>query len=40
MLDQWEIEVTGAGRIFYLLDRDKHTVRITRATTGHPKATE
>ena len=40
VLDQWEIEVTGAGRIFYLLDRDKHTVRVTKATPGHPKATE
>lgn len=40
VLDQWEIEVTGAGRIFYLLDRDKRTVRITKATPGHPKGTE
>ena len=39
-LEQWEIEVTGAGRIFYLLDKDKHTVRITKAQAGHPKATE
>lgn len=40
MLEQWEIEVTGGGRIFYLLDRDKHTVRITKAGPGHPKATD
>jgi hypothetical protein len=39
-LEQWEIEVTGAGRIFYLLDKDKHAVWITKAATGHPKATE
>lgn len=39
-LDQWEIEVTGAGRIFYLLDRDKHTIWITKASPGHPKGTE
>jgi hypothetical protein len=39
-LEQWEIEVTGAGRIFYPLDKDKHAVRITRAETGHPKVTE
>jgi hypothetical protein len=39
-LEQWEIEVTGAGRIFYLLDKDKHTVRVVRASTGHPKVTE
>jgi hypothetical protein len=39
-LEQWEIEVTGAGRIFYLGDRDKHTTWITTAQTGHPKVTE
>lgn len=39
-LEQFEIEVTGAGRIFYLLDKDKHTVRIVRAAPGHPKSTE
>jgi hypothetical protein len=39
-LQQWEIEVTGAGRIFYLLDNDKHTVRIVKAGTGHPKVTD
>lgn len=39
-LDRWEIEVTGGGRIFYLLDRDKHTVRIEVAGTGHPKVTD
>jgi len=39
-LEQWEIEVTGAGRIFYLLDKDKRAVRITKAETGHPKVTE
>jgi hypothetical protein len=39
-LDRWEIEVTGGGRIFYLLDREKHTVRIEVAGTGHPKVTD
>jgi hypothetical protein len=39
-LDRWEIEVTGGGRIFYLLDRAKHTVRIEVAGTGHPKVTD
>jgi hypothetical protein len=39
-LEQWEIEVTGGGRIFYLLDKDKRTVRIVQAGTGHPKVTE
>jgi hypothetical protein len=39
-LDQWEIEVTGGGRIFYLLDSDKRTVWIVKAGTGHPKVTD
>jgi hypothetical protein len=37
---QWQIEVTGGGRIWYLLDADRHTVWITRAGVGHPKATD
>ena len=39
-LDRWEIEVTGGGRIFYLLDREKHTVRVEVAGTGHPAITD
>ena len=39
-LEQWEIEVTGGGRIFYLVDDDRHTVWVVLASTGHPKATE
>lgn len=40
ILDQWQIEVTGGGRIFYLVDDDKRTVWVVHAGTGHPKATE
>lgn len=39
-LERWEIEVTGGGRIFYLLDKDKHVVRLERAGPGHPKITD
>jgi len=39
-LPQWEIEVTGGGRIFYLLDEERHTVWVKTASTGHPKVTE
>jgi hypothetical protein len=39
-LAQWQIEVTGGGRIWYLLDEDKRTVRVQMASTRHPKATE
>lgn len=39
-LEQWQIEVTGGGRIHYVIDDDKHTVFIRAASTGHPKKTE
>ncbi len=39
-LDHWQIEVTGAGRVWYLVDADKATVWIDYAGPGHPKTTE
>jgi CubicO group peptidase (beta-lactamase class C family) len=39
-LDQWQYEVTGGGRIWYLVDPDEQTVWITYAGTTHPKATD
>jgi hypothetical protein len=39
-LPQWQIEVTGGGRIWYLLDEDKHVVWVKMASSGHPKQTE
>jgi hypothetical protein len=39
-LEQWQYEVTGGGRIWYLVDIDKNTVWITYAGAGHPKATD
>ena len=38
--DHWQIEVTGGGRIWYLVDADKATVWIDYAGPGHPKASE
>jgi hypothetical protein len=38
--EQWQIEVTGAGRIWYAIDDERRTVWVTLAATGHPKATE
>lgn len=37
---QWQIEVTGGGRVWYLFDAKRKTCWIARATTGHPKETE
>lgn len=37
--DHWQIEVTGGGRVWYLVDPDKATTWIVYAGPGHPKAT-
>ncbi|MFJ8737848.1 hypothetical protein ACIRL2_00610 [Embleya sp. NPDC127516] len=39
-LERWRYEVTGGGRIWYLLDDVNHIAWITYAGTGHPKATD
>lgn len=39
-LDQWQYEVTGAGRIWYAVDEETRTLWVTHASTGHPKVTE
>jgi hypothetical protein len=38
--DHWQIEVTGGGRVWYLVDKDKATIWIDYAGPGRPKATE
>jgi hypothetical protein len=38
--DHWQIQVTGGGRIWYLVDPDKATIWIDYAGPAHPKATE
>jgi hypothetical protein len=39
-LDQWQYEVTGAGRLWYCIDDARRVVWLTDAMVGHPKATE
>jgi hypothetical protein len=39
-LPQWQIEVLGGGRIWYLHDEVRKIVWMTQASVGHPKATE
>ena len=39
-LEQWQYEVTAAGRIWYCPDDAIMTVFITRAGGGHPKETD
>jgi hypothetical protein len=39
VLQRWQIEVTGSGRIWYFIDPDEHTVWIDYAGCGHPRQT-
>ena len=39
-LEQWQYEVTGAGRVWYCIDDETCTVWITLASTGHPSKTD
>ena len=39
-LEQWQFEVTGAGRVWYCIDDERRRVVLTLATTRHPKQTE
>lgn len=40
VLEQWQYEVTGAGRIWYCIDDERRVVYLTLATLGHPRQTE
>jgi mRNA-degrading endonuclease RelE of RelBE toxin-antitoxin system len=39
-LEQWQIKVSGSGRIWYLPDDENHTVWLVYASPAHPKETE
>ena len=39
-LPQWQIDVSSAGRVWYVIDTTSHTVWVTLAKTGHPAATD
>jgi hypothetical protein len=38
--ERWQYEVTGGGRLWYLIDDDSRTVWLVYAGTGHPKLTD
>ena len=40
MLEQWQLEVTGAGRLWYCIDDQHRTVYLTLAKLGHPSQTD
>lgn len=39
-LPQWQYEVTGAGRVWYLVDEKNRLLVLTQAGPGHPGATD
>jgi hypothetical protein len=39
-LEQWQFEVTGAGRIWYCPDDARRIVHVTLASCGHPSETD
>src|SRR5579859_282754 len=39
-LERWQYEVTGAGRIWCVIDDARQTAWITYAGAGHPKVTD
>ncbi len=39
-LEQWQYEVTGGGRVWYLVDHGTRTAWLAYAGTGHPKVTD
>jgi hypothetical protein len=39
-LPQWLYEVTGAGRLWYLVDGERRELWLVHAGTGHPRQTD
>lgn len=39
-MEQWQYEVTAAGRVWYLIDTAEKTLWLRHAGPGHPKETE
>jgi hypothetical protein len=40
VMEQWQYEVTGGGRVWYCIDDASHSLIMTMASVGHPKKTE
>lgn len=38
--ERWQYEVTGGGRVWYLIDDERRIAWITFAGTGHPRETD
>ncbi|GAB4008582.1 hypothetical protein GCM10029992_65360 [Glycomyces albus] len=38
--ERWQYEVTGGGRLWYLIDEERRAVQLVYAGTGHPRLTD
>jgi hypothetical protein len=39
-LEQWQIKISGSGRIWYLPDDEERTVWVVYASMAHPRQTD
>lgn len=39
-MERWQHEITAGGRVWLLIDEDKHTVWIDEVHLGHPAKTD
>jgi hypothetical protein len=39
-LEQWQHEITGSGRVWFLIDDEERTVCLTHVGAGHPSKTD
>ena len=40
ILEQWQYEITGAGRVWFLIDDAKRRVLLVEVALGHPSKTD
>jgi hypothetical protein len=40
VLEQWQYEITGAGRVWFLIDEANRRVLLVEVTLGHPSKTD
>lgn len=39
-MEKWQHEITGSGRVWFLIDDEKRTVWVTLVSAGHPAKTD
>ena len=39
-MERWQHEITAGGRVWFLIDEEKHTIWIDEVHLGHPAKTD